>query len=348
MKENIKDSEVVDYETMNMENNGLEPKRKSNNAETAKWLLKRFFTFIFSVLYFITLNAFVIIVILKMAFSNGFIEEIIKVSSSNSYTNVNDLAYVSQEEMTKSKEINNTIQNEEELENIAKKYDLDEMDIDEIEAYFEDTVLSILKENNIPEDIFEYTDDNDENIELLSEIASQFIQYAYGVTDELQINEKVVEKLINNSINNYERETGNKVDRQKVSNAASAFTDEFESFVEENSGNDIRRVINAVFNGSIYYTILILMVIFIGIIVLLNLENFRFLKTLSIPTAIVGITYLLISKVAISAVKELSDLDSLTNSMVKVGAILTILSISALIVHYILKYMKKKSSEAYA
>lgn len=338
---NENNSEVLDDLKVNNENNG---------TDIAKKILKTILSFIFSVLYFISLNVLVIIFILKMAFSNGLIEEIIKMANevNKDYTSITDLAYVSPSEISEKKLISNEIPSEDELEKIAKKYDLDEMDFDEMEDYFEDTVINILKENNIPEDVFAYTDENEENIGLLSEIGASFIEYAYGVTDELNINEKAVEKLINNAINSYERDTGKKVDRSKVSNVANIFTEELETFVEDNSSNKLRDVINSIFNGKIYYFAISLTIICLLVLILLNLKDFQFLKTIGVPSLIIGITYLLIGKIGISSVDKLSNITSLSESMSLVGTILTIASLGLILAYYGLKYLKKKSGEVYA
>lgn len=341
-----------------MDKNSLENIERVNDIEEnstksglAFIVIKKILSFIFSVLYFISLNAFIIIVIFKMSFSNGFISDLIKMVDENSKdysTSVTDLAYVSPKEMKQKSMQTKATLDEDDIREITEKYDFDEMDFDEIGNYFEDTVTTILDENNIPKDVFAYLDEDEKNMELLGEIGASLIEYTYGLTDELDINEKKVEKLINNAINNYERETGSVVDRSKVSNAVNVFTDEVETFVEDHSDNQIREIISTIFNGKIFYLVFYFTLICLVILILLNLKDFRFLKTVGVPTSIIGITYLLIGKFAMPSIDEISKITSLTNSITKVGTIVTVIAIVLLIIYYVIKYKKKESGETYA
>lgn len=292
------------------------------------------FTAIFTFTYFTSLSLLLTLFIIKDALKNDMVKEIILGAMNTrviSYEPDNStLAYLNIDDVMS--EINET----------NPKIEIN----DDLSTYLQDTFGDVLKDYDIPSDTLNYVLDSDENQEIIAQLMQDTINYTYGLNDNLDIANKDIEKLINNSIDIYEKNNNVTINRQEINNLAKEFTKEYKEVLDDTDLGEttkIKDTINFVFNGKIFYYALTIFVISFILLIILNIKYIKVLLNLAIPLLINGVTYISI----FFALKKLDiskNIVSLQNSILKVGITVCVLG-TILLVTYIIIQKKREKKE---
>lgn len=293
------------------------------------------FTTFFTCTYFISLSLLLTLFVFKDALKNDMLKEIIlNVMSTKVISYEPDdkiLAYLDVDDIMN--EINNTNPN---------------IEInDELENYLTDSFGDVLKEYNIPEDTLKYVMEDEENKEIIASIMQDTINYTYGLSDDLAIAENDIEKLINNSIDIYEKKNNVTIDRKKINDLSKEFTKEYKSVLDSTDVGEIqevKKIINTIFDGKIFYYILGICIISFILLIVINIKNIKIFLNLSLPMLINSITYISIY-FTMKNLEISKNLYSLQNSILKVGASVGILGLILLIIFLVINYKKKEKEK---
>lgn len=212
------------------------------------------------------------------------------------------------------------------------------------EETFEDKLSDMLKENNLPYDLYKYISNNDENINIISNIINSAINYSIGKNKTVDINKKDIEILVNNAITNYEEITNKEVEKEKIDPFISEFTDYFvNDYIKINSST--KDTLNSILYGGFFYTILIINIILLAIIIALNYKNINVLLNIFIPTLITGLTYMFVCKYVKDNIENYQVITTILNNASNIGKYITIISLIGIIIYSGIKlitYYQKK------
>lgn len=286
--------------------------------------VKILFTIIFTFFYFIFLNVSIILIILKMSLTGDLIKDILLYSNNNYSPSITEdaLAYAST-----SDQINK------ELHEYEINYDGD----------ITKDIERILKDNDIPEELFDYLEVTDDNLNLISDVISDYINYTVGATNELNFPKKEVKALLNDAIASYEKTTNKKINISNIDKLLDEVEKEYINLANDNQNKEARDIISSLLNGKIFYTIIALTIIFLIAVILINLKNINVLLTLSIPHLIMGITYLSIGLSLPKLANEFKAFKTLTDNIKNIGIALLVVALIGIIIYIILNIRKRKS-----
>lgn len=290
------------------------------------------FTIIFTFIYFTSLSLLLTLFVLKDALKNDMLKEIIlgaMTTKTISYEpDDKTLAYLDVDDIIN--EINKT----------NPKLEIN----NELENYLTDSFEDVLKEYDIPYDTLKYVMEDEENKEIIATLMQDTINYTYGLSDNLEITNKDIEKLIHNSIDIYESKNNVTIDRNKINNLSKDFTEEYKNVVENTHVEEIEEIkdiFNIIFNGKLFSYILAICLCSFILLIVLNIKYIKILLNLAIPLIINGTTYIFI----FFTLKNLDiskNLVSLQSSILKVGITVSILGLILLITFIILNNRKKE------
>lgn len=294
------------------------------NQDQGVKAVKILFTIIFTFFYFIFLNVSIILIILKMSLTGDLIKDILLYSNNSYSPNITEdtLAYNSPSDQI-NKELN--------------EYEIN------YNGDINKDIERILKNNNIPEELFDYLEVNDENLELISDVISDYINYTIGATNELNFPKKEIKALLDDAIANYEKTTNKKINISNIDKLLDEVEKEYIAFANDNQNKEVRDIISSLLNGKIFYTIITLTILFLIAVILINLKNINVLLTISIPHLIMGITYISIGLSLPKLVNEFKAFKSLTDNITNIGIALLIIALIGIIIYVILNLRRRKS-----
>lgn len=293
-------------------------------------------TIIFTIVYFTSLSALLTLFILKDALKNDMLKEII-LGTMNAKTisyEVDDktLAYLDVDDVIS--EINKT----------NPQIEIN----DELSTYLQDTFGDVLKEYNIPEDTLKYIMEDEENKDIIASLMQDTLNYTYGISDNLEITDKDIEKLINNSIDIYESKNNVTIDRKKINALSKEFTEEYKNVLDSTNIGEMEKIkdtINISLNGKIFYYILSTCIISFIFLIIINIKHLKVLLNLAIPLLINGVTYILIF-FTLKKLDITKNIISLQNSILKVGIIVSVVGLILLVAYIIINKRKKEGEIA--
>ncbi len=289
-------------------------------------------TVIFTFTYFTSLSLLLTLFIVKDALKNDMLKEII-LGTMNTKTisyeiDNKTLAYLDVDDIIS--EINKTNP---------------EIEINsELESYLNESFKDVLKEHDIPEDTLKYVLEDEENKEIIATLMQDTINYTYGLNDNLEIANKDIEKLINNSIDIYESKNNVTINREKINNLSQEFTEEYKRVLnntEIEEVEEIKNIINTIFNGKLFNYALCTFIISFILLIVINMKYIKVFLNLAIPLLINGVTYISI----FFALKNLGiskNIVSLQKSILKVGIIVSVLGLILLITYIIINKRSKE------
>lgn len=291
-----------------------------------------FFTIIFTITYFTSLSLLLVIFVFKDALKNDMIKEIILGTMPTK-----EISYMPDDKTLAYLDIDDVITE------INKENPNIEIN-GELEEYINNSFGDVLREHNIPEDALKYVLENEENREIIALLMQDTINYTYGLTDKLELNEEKIEKLVNNSIDKYEEKNNVTIDRKEINNLTKQFTKEYKEVIDSTETKDVqnvKKIINNFIDGNMFYYTLGICIISFVLLIIINIKNIKIFLNLAIPLLINGITYIL-SYFALKNLDISKNLYALQNSILKVGVFVGIFGLLLLIIFLVINYINKE------
>lgn len=303
-----------------------------NSSDTGVQVAKILFTVLFGIVYFFFLNVSLILIVVKLSLTSELFKDIFTYTT-NSYSIVeeNALAYVSPYDKDLNDEINTYLE-----ENPNATDD------------FEKTLEDALAEYNIPKDVLDYIEDDEETIELASDIISGYLNYTMGVTDNVYFPKKDIEKALEKTIDRYERKTGDKVDTSKLSLLLDDVEDEYITYLENNTDDEMRNLIHSILNGFVFYIIIAITIFSFLMIIVLNVKNKKTYLTLGILHMGVAVTYYSIASVIETQFEEARAAYTLLQNVMKVSYGVFGIGFVGLVIFAILTIIERKGAQIHA
>lgn len=293
------------------------------------------FTTIFTCTYFISLSLLLTLFVVKDALKNDMIKEIIL-----NIMPTKEISYETDDKILAYLDVDDIMN---EINNGNPSIEID----GELESYLTNSFGDVLKEYNIPEDTLKYVMEDEENKEIIADIMQDTINYSYGLSDDLKLTSNDIEKLINNSIDIYEKKNNVTIDREEINSLSRQFTKEYKNVLDNTDVGEIKEVkeiINTIFDGKIFYYILGICIISFVLIIVINIKNIKIFLNLAIPLLINGITYIFIY-FTLKSLDISKNLYSIQNSILKVGALVGILGLILLIIFLVINYKQKEKEK---
>lgn len=290
------------------------------------------FSIIFTFTYFTSLSLLLTLFVIKDALKNDMLKEII-LGTMNSKV----ISYEPSDNMLAYLDVDDVIN---EINNANPDIEIN----DELSTYLQDTFGDVLKDYDIPDDTLKYVLEDEENKEIIANIMQDTINYTYGLNDNLDIANKDIEKLINNSIDIYEKKNNVTINRQEINDLSKEFTKEYKNVLDNTNleeVEEIRDIINTIFNGKIFSYVLSVFIISFILLIIINIKYVKVFLNLAIPLLINGITYISIF-FALKSLNISKNIVSLQNSILKIGISVSILGFILLITYIIIKNKKEK------
>lgn len=294
-----------------------------------------FFTIIFTITYFTSLSLLLVIFVFKDALKNDMIKEIILGTMPTK-----EISYMPDDKTLAYLDIDDVI----------KEINKENPNIEingELEEYINNSFEDVLREHNLPEDALKYVLENEENKEIIASLMQDTINYTYGLTDTLELNEEKIEKLVNNSIDKYEEKNNVTIDRKEINNLTKQFTKDYKEVVDSTENKDVQKVkkiINSFINGNMFYYALGICIISFVLLIIINIKNIKIFLNLAIPLLINGITYIL-SYFALKNLDISKNLYALQNSILKVGVFVGVIGLLLLIIFLVINYINKEKEK---
>lgn len=294
-----------------------------------------FFTIIFTITYFTSLSLLLVIFVFKDALKNDMIKEIILGTMPTK-----EISYMPDDKTLAYLDIDDVI----------KEINKEKPNIEingELEEYINNSFEDVLREHNLPEDALKYVLENEENKEIIASLMQDTINYTYGLTDILELNEEKIEKLVNNSIDKYEEKNNVTIDRKEINNLTKQFTKDYKEVVDSTENKDVQKVkkiINSFINGNMFYYALGICIISFVLLIIINIKNIKIFLNLAIPLLINGITYIL-SYFALKNLDISKNLYALQNSILKVGVFVGVIGLLLLIIFLVINYINKEKEK---
>lgn len=290
------------------------------------------FSVIFTFTYFTSLSLLLTLFVIKDALKNDMLKEII-LGTMNSKV----ISYEPSDNMLAYLDVDDVIN---EINNANTDIEIN----DELSTYLQDTFGDVLKDYDIPDETLKYVLEDEENKEIIANIMQDTINYTYGLNDNLDIANKDIEKLINNSIDIYEKKNNVTINRQEINDLSKEFTKEYKNVLDNTNleeVEEIRDIINTIFNGKIFSYVLSVFIISFILLIIINIKYVKVFLNLAIPLLINGITYISIF-FALKSLNISKNIVSLQNSILKIGISVSILGFILLITYIIIKNKKEK------
>lgn len=294
-----------------------------------------FLTIIFTITYFTSLSLLLVIFVFKDALKNDMIKEIILGTMPTK-----EISYMPDDKTLAYLDIDDVI----------KEINKENPNIEingELEEYINNSFEDVLREHNLPEDALKYVLENEENKEIIASLMQDTINYTYGLTDTLELNEEKIEKLVNNSIDKYEEKNNVTIDRKEINNLTKQFTKDYKEVVDSTENKDVQKVkkiINSFINGNMFYYALGICIISFVLLIIINIKNIKIFLNLAIPLLINGITYIL-SYFALKNLDISKNLYALQNSILKVGVFVGVIGLLLLIIFLVINYINKEKEK---
>lgn len=299
------------------------------NQDSLTKLVKSLFSGLFTFIYFILLNILVIIFVLRTSLSNNLIEEVIKNNDFfETETNIETLAYIDPSDM-EIIEIEDTNPNELSDEIVIK-------------------IEELLTTNNLPLELIGYINVNEDNEKEYMKLYENVFNYVLGVDEALEFPREEVSEILNKAIIEYEKDSEETVNRSGVTNFLNGIENMYKEYVLTEELINVREIFYTILFGPVYYAVLTISILLLIAIILLNLDNLKFLIKISIPHIVTGITYLSVSNSLKKYVTTEDGFIALFDAMKKAGISVLVIGLIGLATYYILKYTRKKEEDVYA
>lgn len=292
-------------------------------------ILKKILSVFLHFSFFILAAIFITLTLLKMTFKTENIIDNLK-TIDYSETNNSTLAYIDPDDLdditSSIDEINSNI-NEEDLIKISEELE------------------DILDKNNIPLEVIDYVDTDKFDDEITNDLLESFVNYINGTTKDLEIPKDTFENIINDAIDEYESNTGEKVDNSKVSTVINdietLINDELDEYVE----NDEINIIRTILSKSLYITLIVLLIGNIILLLIVNNYNLNIFRDLGIMLVFIIIPFNLVGRLLGNAIQEESEVKLIGSNMLENVQTITYVTAIVIVIFTLLPYILKKLRE---
>lgn len=217
------------------------------------------------------------------------------------------------------------------------------MSLDELHKEFDDD----LRNEGLPPKILDYVVEHPSYDSTISEFKEDYIDYLKGKKDKPKVNKDKMDKILNDSVEKYNKENEVKIEKGKADFVTNKVTEKVETAVEKiDESKPTKNLLSFVFNLSYQkYSFIATIILLICLIIIQKLNTILYLSS---PLILNGISFIIGFFIATKTVlskygKILGDTYTGTcNSMLILGIIYLLLGISFILLYYFVIKKRKQ------
>lgn len=217
------------------------------------------------------------------------------------------------------------------------------MSLDELHKEFDDDI----EKEGLPPKILDYVVEHPDYENTISEFKEDYIDYLKGKKEKPTVNKNKMDKILNESVDKYNVENEEKVEKEKANFITEKVTEKVETAVDEiDESKSTKSLLSFVFNLSYQkYSFIAAIILLISLIIIQKLNTILYLAS---PLLLNGISFIIgffiATKTALSKFGSIlgSTYTNTCNSMLILGIIYLLLGISFILLYYFVIRKRKQ------